>query len=138
MSGQGNQKYTRSKRRTAPRHKLVKNAEKPNQQTDICLPTTGDEHTSTNTLNQTLQESKPSNREEEVAKASSLLFEHIEGQINLADTKAQLTLAADALLAVTFAPLSKGAAIRLLNNSAPVLDRFAALFTILMFLALVR
>lgn len=98
---------------------------------------TSDEHSNKNTPQQTLQQPKPNNREEEISRASSSLFDHIEGQINLADTKAQLMLAADALLALAFAPLIKGTAIRLLTNSTPVLDRLVALFTIAMFLALV-
>ena len=83
------------------------------------------------------QEVKRPDQEEEVTKATLLLFEHIEEQIGRADTKAQLTLAADALLAGTLAALGKGAARSLLSNTLPVLDRFADLFTIFMFLALV-
>jgi hypothetical protein len=73
---------------------------------------------------------------EEVTKATILLFEHIEDQIGRADTKAQLILAADALLAGTLAALGKGAARSLLSNTYPVLNRLEDLFTILMFLAL--
>lgn len=86
---------------------------------------------------QALQALKLHDQEEEVTKAAFLLFEHIEGQINLADTKAQLTLAADALLAGTFAVLGKGAVSNLLSNTSPILDRLADLSTVLMFLALV-
>jgi len=75
--------------------------------------------------------------QEEVAKAAILMFEHIEEQIGRADTKAQLTLAADALLVGTLASLGKGTASSLLSNTSPVLDRLADLFTILMFLALI-
>jgi hypothetical protein len=137
MSEQENQIPATAKRRTSPRHKSVQSKEKPNQQTDTFQSSTIDEHITKNALHQTPPEPKPSNSDEEISKASYSLFEHIEGQIKLADTKAQLTLAADALLVLAFASLNKGAAIRLLGNSTPVLDRIAALFTILMFLALV-
>lgn len=75
-------------------------------------------------------------QEEEVTKATTLLFEHIEQQIGRADTKAQLTMAADALLTGALATLGKGVARNLLSTTAPVLDRLTDLLTILMFLAL--
>lgn len=97
----------------------------------------GGQNTASNALTPTTQKPIPSNHEEEISKAATLLFEHIEAQINRADTKAQLTLAADALLAGILASLGKGAASSLLSNASPVLDRLADLFTVLMFLALV-
>lgn len=96
---------------------------------------TSDELNNKSTPQQTSQQ--PKQNKKEISRASSLLFEHIEGQINLADTKAQLILAADALLALAFAPLIKGAAIRLFANATPILDRFVALFAIGMFITLV-
>lgn len=76
------------------------------------------------------------NQEEEVTKAALLLFGHIEDQISRADIKAQLLLAADALLAGTFASLGKGTASSVLSPTLPLLPRVTALCTILMFLAL--
>ncbi len=67
---------------------------------------------------------------------AGLLFEHMQGQINFADTKAQLTLAADALLAATIAPLGRGIALSLLDGSAPILTRALALVTALMIASL--
>ena len=75
-------------------------------------------------------------REEEVTKATTLLFGHIEEQINRADTKAQLTMVADALLAGTLATLGKGTARSLLIMTSTALNRLTDLFIILMFLAL--
>lgn len=97
----------------------------------------GGQNTANNALTPTTPKTMSPNCEEEISKAAILLFEHIEGQINRADTKAQLTLAADALLAGILASLGKGAASSLLSNASPVLDRLADLFTVLMFLALV-
>lgn len=107
------------------------------QQQSIVKKTSGNgQNPPNNVSSQTLQPSKLHDQEEEVTKAAFLLFEHIEAQINRADTKAQLTLAADALLASTLASLGKGAASSLLSNASPILDRLADLFTVLMFLAL--
>lgn len=64
------------------------------------------------------------------------LFEHMQGQINFADTKAQLTLAADALLAASVSPLVRGAALNLLDPASPVLIRVAGAASLLMFAAL--
>lgn len=61
------------------------------------------------------------------------LFEHVQGQINFADTKAQLTLAADALLAAVVAPQGRSLLGGLLDGSAPPLTRIAALLGLLMF-----
>jgi len=67
---------------------------------------------------------------------SRLLFEHMQGMINFADTKAQLILAADALLAATIAPFGKGIAVSLIDGSAPFLARAMALTSALMIAAL--
>jgi pycsar effector protein len=67
---------------------------------------------------------------------AKLLFDHMQGQINFADTKAQLTLAADALLAATIAPLGKGIALSLLDAGAPPLARILALVTAAMIVVL--
>src|SRR5215510_14978611 len=48
----------------------------------------------------------------------SMLFEHIEGQINLADTKAQLTVAADTLFRAATTTLGRGVLGDVLNGSA--------------------
>lgn len=108
------------------------------QQQPVVRKTSGNGQNPPNNVSpQTLHPSRLHDQEEEVTKAAFLLFEHIEAQINRADTKAQLTLAADALLAGTLASLGKGAAGSLLSNASPILDRLADLFTVLMFLALV-
>lgn len=73
--------------------------------------------------------------EEKVAEMSKLLFDHIQGQINLADTKAQLTLAAGAILAALVLPLGKGVAFQLLGSTATI-ERLTAGIVILMFISL--
>ena len=67
---------------------------------------------------------------------AAMLFEFIETQINRADTKAGLILAADTLFATTVTVLSKGALVNLFDNAVPPLPRLTALLTILMFVAL--
>ncbi len=64
------------------------------------------------------------------------LFEHMQGLINFADTKAQLTLAADALLAATITTMSQQVMVNLLNSNALPLARIAGLLGVLMFVAL--
>lgn len=49
---------------------------------------------------------------DEVLELAKMLFEHIESQINRADTKAQLTLAADALLMSALTLSGKGASFK--------------------------
>jgi len=83
---------------------------------------------------------------EEKAKSAYLLFERIESQIRFADTKAQLTLAADAIVAGvvgssltgTIVSSAKAVMRHLLDHNAPFLntDRLVASFTILMFFAI--
>jgi len=67
---------------------------------------------------------------------AKVMFDHMQGQINFADTKAQLTLAADALLAATIAPYGKGIALSLLDAGAPPLSRILALVTAAMIITL--
>jgi hypothetical protein len=64
------------------------------------------------------------------------LFEHMQSLINFADTKAQLTLAADALLAATITTMSQQVMVNLLNGNALPLARIAGLLGVLMFVAL--
>jgi hypothetical protein len=64
------------------------------------------------------------------------LFDHIEKQINLADTKAQLTLAAGAILAALAFPLGKGTALLLFDNAKPLIERLTAGLMLLTFLTL--
>ncbi len=73
---------------------------------------------------------------DDVRDLAAMLFEHIETQINRADTKAGLILAADTLFATTVAALSKGVVLNLFDSALPILNRVAALFAILMFVAL--
>jgi|YNPNPStandDraft_1061719.scaffolds.fasta_scaffold15044_5 hypothetical protein len=61
-----------------------------------------------------------------------LLFEHIEHQISFADTKAQLTLTAGALLAAGMAVFGQGSASALLDSTAPLLTRLNGLLIVLM------
>jgi hypothetical protein len=64
------------------------------------------------------------------------LFEHMQGLINFADTKAQLTLAADALLAATIAPLSKEVLGNIFKPGALVIEQITSVLGILMFVSL--
>jgi hypothetical protein len=66
-----------------------------------------------------------------------MLFEHVEGQIGQADTKAQLTLAADTLLAAALTLAGRGAGFRLLDPSAALPERIGAALGLLAFVALV-
>jgi len=61
--------------------------------------------------------------ESQLTKTASMLFEHIEGQINLADTKAQLTVAADTLFLAATTTLGRGVLADMLNGGAPLLNR---------------
>jgi len=64
------------------------------------------------------------------------LFEHMQGQINFADTKAQLTLAANALLATAISPLSQEVIGGLLDSSAAPLPRITGFLGIGVFISL--
>lgn len=70
------------------------------------------------------------------AQLAAQLFEHMQGLINFADTKAQLTLAADALLAAIITTMSQQMMANLLNSNALPLARIAGLLAVLMFVAL--
>ena len=74
--------------------------------------------------------------ENEKIKIARQLFDHIEDQINLADTKAQLTLAAGAILAALLFPLGKGTILGLFDNTRPPIERATAGLTVLTFVAL--
>jgi hypothetical protein len=137
MTKQKNPQSLSPSRQASLKQKLASNSGNNHQQSSGIKLAGGSQNTANHVLTPILQKSTPPSQEEEVTKATILLFEHIEDQINRADTKAQLTLAADALLAGTLATLGKGTGKSLLSNTSPFLDRFADLFTILMFLALV-
>lgn len=64
-----------------------------------------------------------------------MLFDHIEAQVNRADTKAGLILAADTLFATTIATMSKGIVLALFAPASLPIERLGALLTILMFVA---
>lgn len=70
--------------------------------------------------------------EQDLRELAVLLFEHIEHQINFADTKAQLTLTANALLAAGMAIFDRGCASALLDSSAPLIARLTGLLIVLM------
>jgi len=72
----------------------------------------------------------------EIVDLAQLLYDHIEGQISRADIKAQLIVAADAILAAAVTNLGKGATRVLFDDRASVLTRLLALYTIAMFAAL--
>jgi hypothetical protein len=69
---------------------------------------------------------------EDTLKLATLLFEHTEGQIKAADSKAWLTVAANTLLANLFKDINRGMVYTLLHPPSP-LHWGAALFTLLMF-----
>ncbi len=137
MKKQKNRQSLSSSRQAGSKQKRASHSGNNHQPSSGIQLTGGGQNTANHILTPIPQKSTSSSQEEEVTKATLLLFEHIEDQIGRADTKAQLTLAADALLAGTLAALGKGAARSLLSNTSPILDRFADLFTVLMFLALV-
>ena len=66
----------------------------------------------------------------------AIIYGYLGGQITLADTKAQLTLAADALLASAILSLDKSVVLGILDASTPLLTRLATLLMIGMFGAL--
>jgi hypothetical protein len=73
---------------------------------------------------------------EQTTELAKLLFEHIEGQINRSDTKAQLIMAADAILAAIIISSEKGMTASLLDANSPIMNRLAAVLFISMFFAL--
>jgi hypothetical protein len=74
--------------------------------------------------------------QEELRRATTLLLEQTANQISLADTKAQLTLAADALLVAAITPLGRGIVGHVFDSSLPLSTRVAAAGVIGTFLAL--
>jgi hypothetical protein len=70
-------------------------------------------------------------------RTASMLFEHIEGQINLADTKAQLTVAADTLFLAAATTLGQGVLADVLNGAAPLVNRAMGALSIVMLALLV-
>lgn len=79
---------------------------------------------------------QPGVEQDLITELVKLLFEHLGSQIALADHKAHLTVAADAILVASIASLDKGIALSLLDNAAPVISRLASFSTILMFVSL--
>ncbi len=65
-----------------------------------------------------------------------LVWEHVDRQIDLADRKAQLILAANTFMAATLASLGSGIGLRLFDPAAPVIQRLAALGTLVLIGAL--
>ena len=79
---------------------------------------------------------QPGAEQDVITELAKLLFDHLGSQIALADEKAHLTLAADAILMASIASLDKGMALSLLDKAAPVISRLTSFFTILMFVPL--
>ncbi|MCW5852017.1 MAG: hypothetical protein KIT87_18230 [Anaerolineae bacterium] len=67
----------------------------------------------------------------------AIIYGYLGGQITLSDTKAQLTLAADALLASAILSLDKSVLLGVFDASTPLLTRLATMLIIAMFGALV-
>ena len=59
----------------------------------------------------------------DISQQIKLLFEHMDRQIDLADRKAQLILAANTFMAATLGNLSQGAGLKLLAATAPLAQR---------------
>jgi hypothetical protein len=68
---------------------------------------------------------------------AGIIYGYLGGQITLADTKAQLTLAADALLASALLGANQNYLAQLVAADTGVLDRLAAVAMILMFISLI-
>lgn len=66
-----------------------------------------------------------------------MLYHHIQQQIELADTKSEFILAANAILAATVTSLYRGMATQIFNNQFPLANRPASLLGLLMFLTLI-
>lgn len=74
--------------------------------------------------------------EEKVQNLSALIYGYLGGQITLADTKAQLILAADALLLASVASFDQGIMTQLLEPATPLLSKLTTLLTLVIFGAL--
>lgn len=85
---------------------------------------------------ESLQEPVHALEPSEITKLATLLFDHIEGQIKAADSKAWLISAANALLANVFKDLGKNMIYTLLYASDPF-QRISSLFALLMFVSIV-
>ncbi len=79
----------------------------------------------------------PGGTRSDIMRLAILLFDHIEGQISLADTKTQFTLAADTLLAAALTLSGRGMAYNIFDPAAPVGSRVAAGINLLTLAALV-
>ena len=73
--------------------------------------------------------------DDRTAEVALSLFEHVEDQINRTDTKAQVVLAADAILLGWFSTLGPNLAGRLLAADAPPAARATSAMVVLVFLA---
>lgn len=78
----------------------------------------------------------PSLEEPTLDSLAAQLFDHVEGQITYADTKAQLTLAANAILAATLSLVGRGEGLALFRSGVSPIDRIAGVMGLLMFVAL--
>jgi len=75
--------------------------------------------------------------DDDVSKLGALLYNHMQDQINLADTKAHLVLAANAVLAAAMTGLSRGMFSKLFGPEFSILVRISSFFAILMVIAVV-
>jgi hypothetical protein len=86
------------------------------------------------------QEIVAASGERGIAELATLLFDDIEGQISRADTKAELTITGDGILAAAVTSLGKDSPTALVaavvDGAAPLAARIAAAGTILLFAAL--
>jgi hypothetical protein len=69
--------------------------------------------------------------ERELLKLARYLQGHIEGQINLADTKAELTLTADAFIGAIIFSLNRDVLLSAFGNAQPLIDQIIALCALL-------
>lgn len=74
---------------------------------------------------------------EKLLELASSLFAHIEEQLGRADTKAELTLTADALLVATVTSLGKGVVYKIFDGQTSILENVIGVMVIIMFIALV-
>lgn len=75
--------------------------------------------------------------EEKVQELSALIYSYLGGQITLADTKAQLILAADALLLASVATFNQGIVSQLFDPTTSLVTKLTTLLTFIIFGALV-
>jgi len=71
------------------------------------------------------------------ARLAVMLYHHIQEQIELADTKAQFILAANAILEATLTTVHWGMALKVTKLDISVAVRLASLFQVFMFVALI-